>query len=245
MLARKALDGRRPPERYPTVVRPVEDVSLIGTADLEPWREMIRRAGVHPFLATPDRVEVQLFGARTKFKGIRFTELSLSVSVCHEPNGEARDGALLATAVNTVRFFAWVERAMFKTPYEHGSVDLAAGMAPSFASSTKAGSVMRATAARDGRERQPGDAHWEGPIYLPPRDARGGGRCFFGRILGASVAFGYDPDVDAFEVEPVGNAALELLAASEFAPMVWQVRTGAEHGRTKSYAMKIPVADRA
>lgn len=242
MLARKALDGRRPPERYPTVVRPVEDVGLTGTADLDPWREMLSRSGVHPFLATPERVEVQLFGARTKFKGIRFTELSVSLTICHDPDGQARDGVLLVTAVNTVRFFAWVERTVFKTPYEHGAVDLDAGMAPSFSAATKQGAVVQATGARDGRERHPGDGHWEAPIYVPPRGAEPTARCFFGRLMGASVAFGYDPEVDTLHVEPAGNAALELLAASGFAPLAWQVRTGAEHARTKSYAMKAPVA---
>jgi len=226
------------PARYPTVVRPVDDVALIGSADLGPWREALERAGVYAFRVEADRVEIQLFAASTRFKGVRFRELSLSISVSRDPAGGSRDGVYLATAVDSVRFFAWVERTFFKTPYEHGRVALEVGLeggaGPRISASTKGGARLEAAAACDDRERGPGDDRWEGPIHLPPRPGKADVRCFFGRIEGASTAFAFDPRVDRCDIEPGDNGALSDLAASGFEPLRWQVRTGAVHARTPS-----------
>lgn len=228
-----ALDGSRPPTRYPTVVAPVEEVSLVAIAPRAVWEEPIRAAGVHPFLVTPDDVELRFLACRTRYMGIRFAEVSLSVAVSHDEAGTGRDGVFLATAFNSVRFFAWVERTMFSTPYAHAEVELAAGAHPRIAVHIAGADVLDIAAGAGTRETLPGDGGWEGPIYLPPATS-GRTRWFFGRLRGPSLVLPFDAGADRLGVQPRGGDDPLARLKAGCRPTHWQVRTGAEHARTRT-----------
>ena len=223
-----------PPARFPTVVRSVSDIALTGFAVAEPWRPLLEAAHVHPFL-DDGRVELALLACSAKYKGKRFRELSLSVAISNADDASTRDGVYLATAFNSVRFFAWVERVFFKTPYAHADVRLLGTPATGFEVRADDQAVVCASKGPGEHPGEPGDALWEGPIHLPPKRAGAGPRCFFGRLEGESTRYAYDAARDRIAVRPRStNDPLALLETSEFRPASWQVRTGAVHARTKT-----------
>lgn len=234
-----ALDGRLPPSRFPTIVRNVEEVSLVGTARLDPWRAAIEASGVHPWEPAPGRVEVRLLACGTKFKGIPFAEVSMGLTIAHAPGGPPA-GAYLDGSFNSVRFFAWIERVVFKTPYQHAQVDLSAGTRPGFAVVSLDRPVLTIQAHEESTDETLAEAAWAYPIYLPPKRP-GDRRFFFGRLLGPSVTRPFDPAQTTVSIRPgEGTPALARLAASGFQPTHWQLRRGAEHGKSKTYKLRNP-----
>src|SRR5690349_2716741 len=108
----------------------VREVSLLGTADLAFWNE--RLAGEDLVPAVKDgKAQLLIIAADLKFLGIRFRELSFSVLASPVEGGARRDGAYLAQAFNTSRWFAFCERAFFAAPYRHGDVGVSASFPPS------------------------------------------------------------------------------------------------------------------
>ncbi len=99
-----------PPARYPTTVRSVSEVNLFGWAEVQAFEPALAARSLTPYISE-GRVEVLLLACSSRFKGKRFSELSLSVFVSDQADGATRDGVYPLTAFNSVRFFAWVERA--------------------------------------------------------------------------------------------------------------------------------------
>lgn len=104
------------PRKFDVVVSPVREVTLVGRADLGHWQRNLAVHGLHPTDANGS-AEMLLSSCEARFKGIRFRELSVSVFVTQFAGGRTRDGAFLLRAFNSIRFFAFVERTMFRTPY--------------------------------------------------------------------------------------------------------------------------------
>ena len=81
-------------------------------------------------------------------------------------------------------------------------------------------------------ERQPsrsGEEGWEGPIFLP------GGRLFFGRLRGHTLAYPFGPADVVSITPPRDNGALQALLDSGFSGVEWRVRADATHGKSKTY----------
>lgn len=98
------------------VMSPVREVSLRGTADLAYWAERLKKEGLTSEEAER-RARMLMVFADCSFKGIRAREVSFSILV-RPREGEVRGTAcFLERAFNSVRFFAWVERMYFSTPY--------------------------------------------------------------------------------------------------------------------------------
>lgn len=226
----------QPPTRYPTTVRDVTEVSLTGTADPAPWTAMLERCRLRPQLVE-GRAELLLLACAAAYKGKRFRELSLSIAVSNASDGASRDGVFLVTAFNSVRFFAWVERAVFKTPYVHADVTVDAGPLLALGVSVKGQRWLRAEAGIVERASTAGDERWEGPIHLPPKGRRSdaGGRHFFGCLEGPFKRYAFD-EQDRCVITPGDpDDGLGMLTATSFRPTQWQVRVGAVHSRSKTY----------
>lgn len=225
-----------PPARYPTTVRDVDEVSLLGHADPESWAELVAQEGLRLHVVE-GRAPILLLGCSTTFKGIRFRELSVSTFVSDSKDGSTRDGAFLVQAFNSVRFFAFVERRIFKTPYELAEVQVSAGDPASMSVRQRGALVVRAEMTGPARDTEPGEPGWEGPIFLPrPAGSRRKRKVFFAKLEGASRSVAFH-DTETLEFgEAATHPVFALLTGSNYVPETWQYRTGAVHSRTKSYS---------
>jgi hypothetical protein len=232
-MSRSAAAGAR---RYETTVRDVREVSLVGLADPAPWAETMAPEGLRP-LPVDGRAEILLLASASTYMGVRFRELAVAVTLAQPTRESALAGAFMARGWNSVRFFAYVERAWFKTPYEPAEVSVDNALPASFGASRQGASLLRARMAARPTVAEPGADTWEGTVFLPrPADSRDPlGKLFFVRLRGVCREHPWAP-ADTLEIGPAPDEVLALLTASDFTPRLWRVRTGAEHSRSRSYA---------
>lgn len=227
--------------KFHVVVSPVREVSLVGTANLGYWRDKLARHNLHPSEADR-RATMMLSACEARFKGIRFRELSVSVFVAREPGSPSRDGVLLLRAFNSIRFFAWIERTFFVTPYYFQQIALSPSV-PAFLRLGDAQQPVIEAAMGDRPASEPqklnaatlGD--WQGPIFLPNlRDASNpASRLFFASLTGECQALAFDAARDRFCLgPPASDPIVPLLTAAEFEPREWILRTAATHGKSKT-----------
>ncbi len=88
----------------------VEEVALLGAADAAFWTDCLRAANAVP-VVHDGRVQVVVLAMSSKFRGLRFQELSVSV-----PVPDPHDAIYLVCGFNSRRVFAWCERVFFSTP---------------------------------------------------------------------------------------------------------------------------------
>ncbi len=225
------------PVRYIAQIAPAREVTLLGTADMAFWSERLREAGLHP-TRVDGKAEVVLSAVGARYKGIGFREFSVSAFVCRREGGPDRDAVYLAGAFNTSRFFAFVERTVFRTPYLHGSVSVDPGPPASFGVAGAGGAWLRARMAPGGtpEARVPvraAEEGWEGPLFLP---GPAPGRYFFARVAGFTRAYPFDPSADEVALNPPpGDEALRWLADSRFSGREWIVRESATHARSGTF----------
>lgn len=181
----------------------VREVTVVGAADLAYWQRFgaIRKDG---------RAEVRIIAADAVFRGIRFQEVSVSVTM-------AADAAYLVAAYNSRRFFAWSERVFFSTPYRYAPVRLTA--------ERPADVLSPALIAKMNAPREAARAvhdEWNGTVHLPS------GKLFHARIAGAVERYPFDA-ADAWLV------LLPELRESHFEPREWWLRADASHAKSKTY----------
>jgi hypothetical protein len=228
--------------RYDVEVSPVREVSLVAEADWEFWRRKLEPQGVTP-AKVDGRAELMVCGASARFKGIRFRELSFSVAVCREPGGPARDAMVLVRAFNSIRFFAWVERTFFRTPYYAGDVTVEVGP-PAKNGLTLGGVAIWRAEMKGNAERKPlrtGDDGWEGPILLPRLRPTDEPKMFRAKIAGLTRVYGFSTADDVIRIEPSSeHGVFADLIASDFRGREWHVREAAFHGKAKTERREFP-----
>ena len=231
-----------PPDASPpfaAVISPVREVTLHGSADLAPWRDVLRAEGLAP-AESEGRARILVSAIASSFKGKRFREAVLSVGVA-SPDGAP--AGFLSQAFNSSRLFAFIERRVFRTPYVHAHVAL--DEAPATGFEVRVGSVRVLRLAlglpADARPREPlrtaGDL-FEGRIHLPSRPgaARTRGRWFHARLEGEARFYAFDPALDACEIGPVpAHPTLARLIDSGFRGETWMIRDAGKHGRSKTF----------
>ncbi len=224
-----------PPTRYPVTISDVREVMAIGRADLAYWREQLEPEALW-LRAVEGQAEIAITATSALWFGIAFRELTVSVSISRHPDGSTHDGFFLMQAYNNRSSFAWVERMMFKTPYDSGDIDLTTGTACGLA--LRRGETLGLELRRGaGREMGPElELDWEGPILVPGRTEREPGRFFRARLAGRGRQAPFMPGVDTWVVEESGAVGVvRQLRESGFSPSLWQVRESAVHARTSSF----------
>jgi hypothetical protein len=213
---------------YISTITDVREVALAGTANLAYWRDLLRPEALVPF-EDDGRASLLLTAIESKFRGIAFRELSISVLVSDD-GGATAAGAFLAHAYNSSRLLALAERAFFQTPYHLARLTVDERL-PARIGVARNG--VERFEARMGLERPPArreDLVFNGPIYLP-----GGRKVFFARLSGMAGVFPFDVtdtlNINSGSSEPIFHRLLE----SGFAGKEWLVRSGAVHARTKTY----------
>ena len=155
----------------------VREVSLLGTANLAYWKELLEKEQVSP-LENDGRAQVVIIAADPRFKGVSFKELSFSILVAARKNGITRQEFFLIQSFNSRRIFAYCERLLFATPYYHGDVRVSATVPASiqlvharqlhFRAEMQGGAVASPP-------RQPlhcREEVWEGAVFLPATGQR-------------------------------------------------------------------------
>ena len=204
-----------------STITDVREVGLTGTADLAYWGRHVHEERLTP-LDHNGRAAILLTAIASKFRGITFRELSISVLL-------ADGGAFLAHAFNSSRPLAFAERVLFQTPYQLAALTVDEGL-PARMEVSKKGRFLFGAAMGD--HRPPSSEHdvvFDGPIYLP------GGKIFHARLSGKGAIYPYH----ASDVVRFGSSADEpvftRLRESGFVGHEWLVRAGAVHARSKTY----------
>jgi hypothetical protein len=220
----------------------VQEVSLLGTADLGFWKDRLLKEELLP-AESESRAQLLIIAADSKFMGVRFRELSFCVSVSRPGDGTRQDAAYLVRAFNSCRFFAFCERVLFSTPYYHGDVWLRASLPVSTHLVKKREVVFAAEMGADpsGLGREPsrsGEDGWDGPVFLPQGRRRGGrsGKVFVARLRDYTRRYAFLPGTDFVAIKPSPDREfLQALRDSHFVPKEWTIREDATHAKSKTY----------
>jgi hypothetical protein len=220
----------------------VQEVSLLGTADLAFWKERLLKEQLLP-AESDGQAQLLIIAADLKYMGVRFRELSVSVMVSRPKNGTWQEAAYLVRAFNSCRLFAFCERVFFSTPYYPGDVRVSASL-PASMHLVKQGEAvfaaeMVADACRLAREpSRCGEDSWEGPVFLPEGRRRKGrqGKLFVARLRGHTRRYPFLPGSDSVGIRPSPDSEVfQALGASHFLAKEWIVRADATHAKSKTY----------
>lgn len=217
----------------------VHEVSLIGTADLDYWQERLRQEDLYP-IDVGGEAQIQICVCEGSFLGVRFREFSVSVRVSRRQN-DPTEGAFLVRAYNSIRFFAFVERTLYRTPYYHAGIYVSA-RAPAYLDlASPDGIFCAAMLPGDGQHhRRPARGEpdgWEGAIYLPRRSTKPGavGEVFYGKLAGQTLVYPFDEDCDFVKLVPSARGGvLRQLSDSRFRVKEWHVRQDATHAKSRT-----------
>ena len=220
-----AIMGSKP---FISTVTDVREVALAATAELAYWRGKLRAERLVPY-EDDGRASLLLTAIESKFRGIPFRELSISVLVSND-GGATPAGAYLAHAYNSSRLLAFAEQIFFQTPYHLAQLTMDERIPARIGMSRDERVLFSARmgdrTAPDGEE----DALFDGPIYLP-----GGRQVFYARLSGRGQRYAFDA-ADQMTIERSPNDPIfGQLIDSDVKGREWLVRAGAIHARSKTY----------
>jgi hypothetical protein len=116
--------------KYIAVLPHVREIALVGTADLAFWKDRLAEVDLFP-LDFRGQARVPISAIESRFLGVRFREISITVFARRDDGDGGQEGLFLALAFNSSRFFAAIERAVFSTPYRHGRIRVDTSPTPS------------------------------------------------------------------------------------------------------------------
>lgn len=223
-----------PGVRTAAIVAPVREVTLRGSADLRFWTERLQPEELVP---EPDegRATMLVVAARYSFKLVRAREASICVLVRPREGEEPGSSCFLERAFQSVRFFAWVERVFFHTPYFRARIAVDPAFPAAIDLRPAGGGGLAASMAPGKREPQAsGEEGWAGRVHLPRRNPAQPRRVFHARLLGPTREFPFVPE-DRLEIRPSpAHPVFRALLDSEFRGKAWVLRDGAIHAKSKT-----------
>ena len=241
----------------------VEEVSLVGRADLASWQERLAPYDLEP-IERDGAAQVIIVASALRW-GFRFRELSVTIAA--RPTGAAEEleplsevddegfdaaaeeeaaigGVFFAEGFQTSRIYTLCERWFFRTPYVHAALDLS--LEPASITLRRRGNTLLdiRAGARERVQSSTGTRDWSAPIYLPEVSLLGkradrSKRYFRGAIAGEAIVMPFRDDLDRFTLgADERHPTFEALMKSEFQPLEWVVRSNAVHVRSKT-AMRV------
>ena len=215
--------------RLPSSLIPCQRVKSLGR-ELGYWTSRLEPLGLVPN-TIDGRAEVQIGAFQARWMGIAFREAIVVVAASAQADS-AREAFHFEQAYNTNRFFAFVERVRFKTPYRHARIDVRLDGEPGFEIDADAGQRVRAHMGAGREPLETIDVVSDAVAHLP----RGGGLHFFALIESRRDVFAADPATDRFETDALpGHGPLGCLVESDFRPYRWQIGRSAKHARSKTF----------
>jgi len=212
-------------------IEPVREVSLLGLADRAPWVALLEKEGLTP-ADCEGKAQFMLTASDSVFKGIPFREFAVSVKATATHGDPEAEGYYLVHAFNSLRVFAFVERAVFHTPYYHAAVSVETRLPASVRVTRGETPLFHAEMAADSTPREllrDAVGGFRGPIFLP------GGRLFYATIEGQTQAYAFDPTRDVAVFTPTSREPLlKGLRDSGFQGKEWQIRSSARHAKSRT-----------
>ncbi len=208
--------------KYVTIVDPVLEVTLIGTASLATWRPQLETEGLT--IATAE-VHIVLSAVETRYIGVRFKEFSVSLLLDEHQ-------VLLLHAFNSNRMFAWVERQFFHTPYYHGDIDVQENH---IAIREQSHPLIEVSLPDNATVSRSGDEDIE-RVVLMKRSSRSVKRPYFhARLEGHTRYFDATGSTLHYFDSTQLNPTLSTLRQSDFRLQDWSVRCHARHSKSNTY----------
>jgi hypothetical protein len=219
--------------RYVARIRGVTEVSLAGQAELAFWRAALAPEGLVPF-DSGGQAELMISATALRWKGLRFRELVVNVSVGSGGDEGRHGGFFLVRAFNSAALLALAERRIFKTPYYPGSITVEAGPPARIELRDGGQPGLRMAMAEARPPESSADYAVNGPVFLPRagrRDAR-----FFVALSGRQQRCPFLADRDQWAVHPSDrHAVFGQLSDSRFTPAEWRICLDAEHAKSQTY----------
>ena len=216
----------------------VQEVSILGSADLGFWRKQLAGEELTP-VDREGRANILIVSAVGKYMGVRFRELSVSVSVA----SEELTSYFLIRAFNSNSFFAFCERVLFSAPYDCANVGIVHDV-PTEISVTQRGRTLFSASMRrtdTSATRTPTREFEEAfvtRINLPgqkPSTSRAA-KMFFARLGGRTQVYPFIAGEDTIVINPKnGGDSFGVLSESAFVPEAWMIRSNASHAKSKTY----------
>ncbi|GAB1420375.1 hypothetical protein MASR2M15_04710 [Anaerolineales bacterium] len=214
------------PIHYVTRIEPVLEVTLYGYAQTQVWYpyledEEIDTQNLH------EKIDIIISIVASKYMGIRFREFSISVKL-------DANRYFLAHAYNSMRLFAYMERAFFQTPYYHGDIEI---QADAVRLSHQQNTVFEARLPQKAMRLKTGEECEELNILLPKRLRKTASQPHFfdARLEGLTETYSGDA-VDLQMTPRADDFILNLLQESLFQVQEWRIRRTARHSKSKTYS---------
>lgn len=222
---------------YPIIVQRVQEISLLGAADLDFWRAQLRAHNLFPF-SHGGRAQILISATSLRWKNIPSRECTFAVMVSRRADETTRDGSFLLHAFNSRRLFALVERKSFSAPYYHAALEVEL-KPPRFQARLQAETVIRA-ARKNNAPAQTRNETLETPVFLPPltHAQNAPPKFFVVKLTGATRTIPFAAD-DEFTLQPSAHAAvIQHLCQSNFTPTEWYIRADATHCKSNTFVLR-------
>jgi hypothetical protein len=228
--------------KYIAVLRHVREIALRGTSDLAFWQDRLAEDNLSP-RDFGGQAHVLLSAIESRFLGVRFREITISVFARRNGGDGGQEGLYLALAFNSSRFFAAIERAAFSTPYRHGRIRVDTALPGSIALFEGPDASLDVAMAGHSPAscREPtrvGVDGWEGPVFLPSdgHGPKATGKWFFAKVGGYTRVYPFLPAVDQVKVgSGSSHDTLRRVIGSGFCGQEWSIREDAWHARSKTF----------
>ena len=221
----------------------VREVSLWGTAEKAYWCDYLASEGL-----VPDELDGKARIMIVAAEG-RFHEPAVSrnqfLSRNRVTGPTVRACRISVTSLQLSQVFAFCERVFFSTPYRQGNVTVSCESQP-LAKLSVANNILfhaelgRREQTETHRTTEVAASAWQGPVYLPAKkqkEAQGKNRkgVFVARIGGETTTVPFSPKYDVLTIDADRRSpATQMLRASGFAPLYWEIRRSANHAKSKT-----------
>lgn len=224
------------PQPYTIVLEKVQEVCLLGRADLDYFTRLLAPEGLHPTVRE-GFAEVMMCAVDSVYGGTRYVEAPLSVFTSEVAGGAERSGAFLLRAYNTSRFFAWVERVRNHAPYYHAKIPRGYHKAQSYLTLMYHGkSVLDARMSGKSEGSLADVSVFEGPLQFPvslaPRGSKG--VQMWAKLEGELIRYPFVAGQDTMEIGAASiDSYAQILRDSHFEPQEWLLREVGRHSVTE------------
>jgi len=216
--------------KYAAIIDKVHEVTLWGKASFDFWRNFLKGCDLFPYNDN-DNAVVVISAINSKFKGIKFSELSVSIKVSYSENGSTDDGFYLIRAYNSIRFFAWVERNIFKTPYYTGKIILNNAVPAKLELTSGGTKRLEFEMENNNACMEEKFEQLEFKVSLPDNGER---KYFYASIEGITETYNFSRG-DIFKIADNAGGVWEMLKESGFLPLTWYIRKSAIHKKSKTF----------
>ncbi len=213
-----------PNAKFVAVVENVKELRLIGKANLDFWNQQLDDKPYQAF-DTQGVAEITISATELVWKGFRFNELTIFLTIAEKNDPTKEAGVYLIHAFNSNKFFAFCERTFFSTPYYFGKVGLHENLPCKMSLNDSFAAKMN----QSERLINEVEDNWKGAVFLPKNH---GEKYFIAKLSGKSQVCPFD---ESDKITFAESSIFELLNKSNFIGKEWRMRSNAFHAKSKTY----------